>query len=171
MNNDATEPFKPTRDDPFEDSYEWDYEEERTSQGILWGRVLVLAAMLVLAFVVGRATAPSGVPGDEVERLQNRLAASQAEVDRLEAEAEQEPQAQVTPTPGTSPSPETTEDTGTEGDTLVYTVKSGDSFADLAERFYQDATLDDFLAEANGLSVATPLKIGQELQIPPDPEP
>lgn len=170
MTNDATEPFRPTRhEDPFEDSYDWDYEEERTPSGILWGRVLALAAMLIVAFVLGRASAPSGVPPEEVERLQTRLQVTEDELARAEAEAQQ---AQQNP----SPSPEATEDeeettdAGEDGDTLVYTVRQGDSFRGLAEEFYNDASLDDFLAEANGMSVADPLQVGQELQIPPEPE-
>jgi nucleoid-associated protein YgaU len=170
VTNDATEPFRPTRhEDPFEDSYDWDYEEERTPSGILWGRVLALAAMLIVAFVLGRASAPSGVPPEEVERLQTRLQVTEDELARAEAEAQQ---AQQNP----SPSPEATEDeeettdAGEDGDTLVYTVRQGDSFRGLAEEFYNDASLDDFLAEANGMSVADPLQVGQELQIPPEPE-
>lgn len=174
MTTDATEPFRPTRqEDPFDDSYEWDYEEERTPTGILWGRVLALAAMLILAFVLGRASAPSGVPSDEVERLQTRLQVTQDELARLEADAGQQPQGTASPT--TSPTTQATDDAAegdaeTEGDTLVYTVKSGDSFRGLAEEFYNDPALDDFLAEANGMSVADPLQVGQELQIPPEPE-
>lgn len=175
MTNDATEPFRPTRDDdPTDDSYEWDYEEERTPSGVLWGRVLALAAMLILAFVLGRASAPSGVPSDEVDRLQTRLQVTQDELARLEADAEQEPQGN--PTPSTSPTAQATDDAGdtadpgNEGDTLVYTVQSGDTFATLAEEFYDDPALDDFLAEANGLSVSDPLQVDQELQIPPKPE-
>jgi nucleoid-associated protein YgaU len=171
VNDDATEPFKPTHDeDPFDDSSEWDYEEERPSSGILWGRVVALAAMLILAFMIGRASAPSGVPSDELERLQNRLAASQDEVARLEAKEAQQPAATPTATPSSTPTDAgDTTDTGNDGDTRVYTVKPGDNFRDLAQKFYGDPSLDDFLANANGLSIAIPLKVGQELQIPPAP--
>lgn len=171
MNDDATQPFKPTRDDdPLDDSYEWDYEEERTSPGILWGRVIAFATMLFLAFVVGRASAPSGVPDDEVQRLQNRLAVSQDEVARLQTQLEDESKAEPSPNASPTSSPTGEEDNQDDGATLVYTVKAGDNFRELAERFYQDATLDDYLADANGMSLTDPLEVGQELQIPPEPE-
>ncbi|HEX2180411.1 MAG TPA: LysM domain-containing protein [Actinomycetota bacterium] len=60
---------------------------------VLWGRVVVLGVVLLLVFLLGRAT---GGASDEIEALQARIASQEAEIDQLEAEK----RALATPTPG-----------------------------------------------------------------------
>jgi 5'-nucleotidase len=105
-----------------------------------------------------------------------------AERDDLRAEvadlnAELEAAQQATPAP---PTADPTEDASTDGNATdpedeteggeTYVVESGDTLASIAEDFYGDASLDDFLAEANGITDPSSLSVGTELTIPPKPE-
>jgi hypothetical protein len=49
----------------------------------------------------------------------------------------------------------------------VYTIRSGDSLAQIAARFYGDAKLYASLAEFNGITDVTQLRVGQTIRIPP----
>ncbi|HEV2755302.1 MAG TPA: LysM domain-containing protein [Actinomycetota bacterium] len=175
MGDRMTESFEPYRP---ESSYELDYDEEpaRPPQGrVLWGRVVVLGVVLLLAFLLGRATGGGGETGvsearyDEVVEERNDL---RAEVAGLEAdlEAAQEP----TPEPTTSPAaPEDEAATDPEGETEggeTYIVQPNDTLASIAADQYGDASLDDFLAEANNITDPEALAVGTELIIPPKPE-
>jgi LysM repeat protein len=165
MSDHRTEPFEGHEDDPALDSYEWDYEEEpeRPSR-VLWGRVVALVAFLVLAFLLGRATA-AGDDDDRAERLG-------AVVERLEEENEQL-RAELDAALAETPEPET--DTGPaeeapaqEEEEDTYVVQQGDTLRGIAQDSYGDAALDDCIAEANDINDPTDLRPGQELVIPPE---
>ncbi|HVL51362.1 MAG TPA: hypothetical protein VM754_07695, partial [Actinomycetota bacterium] len=68
---------------------------------VLWGRVAVLGVVLLLVFLLGRAT---GGNSDELQALQDRVEAQNAEIDQLEAEnralASPPPEAPVDPVDG-----------------------------------------------------------------------
>lgn len=49
---------------------------------------------------------------------------------------------------------------------IVYTVRSGDSFAKIAKAFYGDPTAYVRIAEANGLDPDLQLPVGRRLRIP-----
>lgn len=65
------------------------------------------------------------------------------------------------PVPAASPSPERT-----------YTVQSGDTLSEIAERFYGESRFADFIFRANRSTLRSKndLKVGQTLIIPPKPE-
>lgn len=144
-----------------EPSYEWDYGDEPARPRVLWGRVVVLGLFLLLAFLFGRWTS-GGSSSSEVERLQAQLADAREDIAALEAAQEEPPAPVVTDSPTDAQAPEE------EGQT--YVVKRGDTLRGIAEKFYGDASLDDLIAEANGITDATQLSIGDELIIPPEPE-
>jgi cell division protein FtsB len=172
------EPYEP----PEEPTYDWEYEDEPAYRGtpkILWGRLVVLGVFLLIAFFIGRALAGGGVSQDDfdqatAQRNDARAQASEARAEvadlersvaALQDEVESLQQAQT----GT-----TGEDTGTEAPPVegeTYVVKQGDTLRGIAEKFYGDATLDDYIAEANDISDPSAISTGSELTIPPDPEP
>lgn len=158
MSDHRTEPL-----DSYEDeSYDWDYDEEpQRGPKILWGRVLLLGIFLILAFLLGRATAGSGVPQERVDDLRTQIAEKDEEISRLQAAQETEPTPEVT----TEPSPDETVAVP-EGET--YVVRRGDTLRGIAEDFYQNAALDDCIAEANGIDDPEALSVGAELTIPPE---
>lgn len=65
-----------------------------------------------------------------------------------------------------SASERTDEDDGPDGRT--YTVRQGDTLADIAERVYGDRQKFPLIAQANGVG-AQDLQVGQSLKIPPAP--
>lgn len=155
------EPYEPQIP---EQSYDWDYEEERRSPKVMWGRVAALAALVLLAFLLGRLTkSSSGVDQAEVARLRSQVSSLQDDLDEARAAAAAEP------SPSTSPSPSPSESTAATGDGTTYTVKAGDTLRGIATKFYGDATLSTVIAEANDITIQTPITVGQELTIPPEP--
>lgn len=158
MSEHRTEPV-----DSYEDeSYDWDYDEEpRRGPKILWGRLLLLGVFLILAFLLGRATAGSGVPQERVDALRAQIAERDDEIARLQAAQETE----TSPEPTTTPTPEPTAAVP-EGET--YVVRRGDTLRGIAEDFYGNASLDDCIAEANGIDDPEALSVGAELTIPPE---
>ncbi len=174
MGDRMTESFEPYRP---ESSYELDYDDEPDGPGpgrVLWGRVVVLGVALLLAFLLGRATTggDGGVSEtrfENVSRERDELAAEVADL-RAELEAAQEP----TPDPEVSPSAPA-DDTATDPENeteggRTYVVKAGDTLASIAAEEYGDASLDDFIAEANGITDPESLAVGTELILPPPPE-
>lgn len=177
MGDRMTETFEPYRPDS---SYDLDYDDEpqpgRPGR-VLWGRVAILGAALLIAFLIGRASGGGdGVPQADFDRVADERDDLEAQVSDLESDlaAALEP----TPPPATA-SPAAGggggggEATDPEGETeggQTYTVESGDTLASIAAEFYGDASLDDFLAEANGITDPESLAVGQELVIPPEPE-
>lgn len=179
MGDRMTETFEPYRPDG---SYDLEYEEEPQPGGtgrVLWGRVAILGLALLLAFFVGRATGGGGgvdeAEYDEVVAERNDLRAEVADLeDQLAAAAQPTPSpATASPGAGGGGGGDGGEETDPEGETEggeTYVVQSGDTLASIAAEMYGDASLDDFLAEANGITDPESLAVGQELIIPPAPE-
>jgi nucleoid-associated protein YgaU len=183
MADPLTEPFEPYQPEP---AYDWEYDEEpRTRKGgqmpnVLWGRVAILGAMILFAFLLGRMTKSSGVPAseleaanDEVAAVQEDLAAANDQIAALQTQVD-DLQAAAAPT-DTTEDPAATEDTEDPAATdttteETYVVKPDETLSIIAERFYGDASLADFLAEANGIEDPTAISAGQELIIPEEPE-
>ena len=166
---DPTRPFQPSEPDP---SLDW--EDDEGSPKLLWGRVLALFGILLIVFLIGRASAPDD-SADDVASLREELASAQDEVADLEAELA---------TATAAPTTETTEDTGDTtddetddtGDTTddetddtgdvevnTYTVKSGDSYYKISEKEFGDPSGGDCISDAND---DAPLNPGDEIEIP-----
>ena len=167
MDDGRTEQFEPYQP---ETSYDWDYEEEPPKRGapkILWGRVIAVFVVLLLAFFLGRATAGSGgVSQDRFDALQDEnrqleLALNEAQADNNQPDG----QTQSPPPDDATESPPPD-----NSDSEIYVVKTGDTLRGIAEKFYDDASLDDVIADANGIDDPTQISVGQELIIPPKPE-
>ena len=187
MANPMTEPLEPyepsTTYGSHEPEYDWDYDEARSEHrpmNILWGRVAILGAIVLLAFLLGRMTSGSGgVDASQLAAANERVAeleqengalttASAAKDDQI---ADLQSQVAALETAGTTAETDNTAAPG-EGDQITgtkYTVESGDTLQSIAEEFYGDASLDDYLAEVNNITDPTALGVGQELIIPDDP--
>jgi LysM repeat protein len=164
MDQYRTQPFEPEPEPGYDD---WDYEDPRPK--IMWGRVAVLGGALLIAFLLGRAMAPDGIPQSQLTAAQRESDDLQAEIDGLETELRQTQrqltQLQNSPPPATeSPEPVASESP------QVYTVETGDSLSSLAEEFYGDPDLSTLIAAANNLGARAKLEIGQTLIIPPKPD-
>ena len=161
--DDRTESF-----DSYEgESYEWDYEEPRDrGPKVLWGRIIALAALALIAFWLGRSTASGSSSERELEATQTRLEEAQNEIDDLEAEVRALTAAEGAGEGTPSPTPDTTAAAATGGEGRTYVVKSGDTLRGIAQRFYCDSSLDDVIAEANGIDDPAQLSVGAELTIP-----
>jgi nucleoid-associated protein YgaU len=145
---------------------EWD-DEPSTGVRVLWGRLFILLVLVALAVVAGRATAPGGAPDSELQALRTELEDARARIATLEAAAA-EPD--VTPTVTVSPPPEEPADEGNARGRQTYVVRSGDTLSTIAERFYENASLGDVIAEANDITDPSQLSVGRELVIPERPE-
>jgi LysM repeat protein len=150
-------------------SYDWDFEDEekpREGPRLLWGRILALLAALVLVFFLGRATVSTDSSGAEAEDLREQVAELQSQLDTLRtqqaAEASEDP---ASPAPSESAAAGEAEG---GGETETYVVKPGDTLNTIAEREYGDVGLGDELGEANGITDPEQLRVGDELEIPPD---
>jgi hypothetical protein len=172
MGSRETEPFTPYEPEP---AYDWDYGEEPASKGpnVVWGRVAILGVGLLLAFFVGRASAPDGIPEERVQRLNDQLTRAEDENETLQAQVEalQEIQPEASPEPSaTLPAVDDEGDAAAdenfEGKT--YVVQSGDNLRNIAQRFCGDPLEADYIAEFNGLADASLISPGTELNIPED---
>jgi nucleoid-associated protein YgaU len=165
---DRTEPLAPYEPEP-EPSYEWDYEDERRSRPkVLWGRIVILAIVLFLAYLLGRSTAPEGIPESTLEqaraesaRLEQDNQQLAEQIDELEAAAEP------------SPSPTNTTEAGGTGETgeaelRTYTVQRGDTLRSIAQDVCEDPSLADAIGELNGISDPQQLPVGSDIDIPED---
>ena len=162
MSDHMTEPFEPYR--PDETAYEWDdAPEPGGGPRVLWGRLAVLAVALLIAFFAGRACAPSGIAESDFAKVQAENKALADENASLKAAAAQ-PSVSPSPSAGASESPAAVQ---VEGKT--YVVQSGDTLRGIAQKYYDDPSLDDFIADANGISDPTQLSVGLKLTIPPKP--
>jgi LysM repeat protein len=161
---------------------------------ILYGRIAVYAASLLLAFVVGTIVGGGSPDEGELAEAQSEV----AELRRANYDLEQQVAAyaagQVLP-PGTDPAAAALEDGEPSADpdgvdtaevnpaqpaddaapatalppgASTYEVQAGDTLTSIAERVYGDGTKFDLIAAANGVDAQ--LEIGQELVIPPAPE-
>jgi nucleoid-associated protein YgaU len=154
-----TTSFQSTQPEPDEDRY-----EPEGGGRVLWGRIIALLVALLVAFLIGRATAGGGssISSARYAKVKRDLAIARARA----AQADQTPVAEQT-TPAPSPSPEESESDAAGGKT--YVVKSGDTLRGIAQKFYGDASLADLIAEANNITDATLVHEGTELAIPPEP--
>lgn len=146
---DKTKPFQPTEPDP---SLDW--EDDEGSPKLLWGRVLALAGVLLLIFLLGRASAPDS-SADDLEQVRAQLEEAQQQLEEL---------VDATPTPEDSPAPtvttDPTEDTTPTTDPTEtsppkgkeYTVQDGDNFTTIAEDEFGEVSPEiiDCLVDANG---------------------
>jgi len=145
-----------------DEAYEWDYNERQRPGGkILWGRVVVLAVGLFLAFLLGRTTAPEGIPASRVSALQDDIGELQQENEELQAVL-----AEPTNEPTDAATPAEEEEPVEPGES--YVVEKGDTLRGIAETYCGDASFDDLIAEANDIDDPTNLPVGTELTIPAD---
>jgi nucleoid-associated protein YgaU len=151
---------------PEEPSLDWE-EEPSPRVRILWGRFVLLAVLLAAALAAGRLTTSDGA--SELRAARARLAAAEARIADLEAELAQQPSPTPTvtaPGAGAGEPEETQPDRGEE----TYVVKPGDTLRSIALKFYEDASLDDVIAEANDITDPEQLTVGLRLVIPSRPE-
>lgn len=130
---------------------------------VLWGRVGALVFLVGWAFVLGRCSAPGGVPAEELRRVNQQLADEKSKVQRLqEQKASPSPSpSPVSENPSATPSPSPTSQT--------HIVKSGETLRGISLKYYKTPNLANVIAEANNLR-GNQLRVGQELTIPPKPE-
>jgi|GEM_PF-2010448 nucleoid-associated protein YgaU len=170
------EPYRPHESTPtheFDYEYDFDSEPEREPHGegrVLWGRVAVLGGALLLAFLIGRASAPGGIPEEDLRAARTEARAAEEEAEQLRdqlaaAQAESEPPAEEATGGGG-----TKKDSAPEPENEIYVVQPNDTLTIIAEKEYGDASLDDFLADANPGIDPLALRVGQEIVIPPKPE-
>jgi nucleoid-associated protein YgaU len=137
------------------------YEDEVDYGGrVLWGRVAVFGGALLLMFLLGRCSAPSGVPASDLQEANARISA-------LAEENEQLRQQLVAAAASTPPEQVETEGTSSGQATRTYTVRSGDTLISIAQDVYGDGTKFGLIAEANAIDENNKLRVGQELVIPP----
>ncbi|MBA2273406.1 MAG: LysM peptidoglycan-binding domain-containing protein [Actinobacteria bacterium] len=173
---------------------EWD----RTSPPVkvLWGRVAALAATIIIAYLIGRATGPQGVPVEELGQAQTELAAAQERITQLETRLEEttapenarpvpqgadetgEPQAQPPDGNEGEDAPAAGREAPAEGaqapqdqpgSARTYVVQDGDSLNSIAGDFYGDASLVGLIARANNITAQGQIRAGQKLELPPKP--
>jgi nucleoid-associated protein YgaU len=150
---------------------------------VLWGRVVVLGVVLLLVFLLGRATSGSSA---EIQDLQERLEDREAEIDQLEAANREAANATptesapvdgtvdgttggtttttATPTPTVTTTASPSPAANTEAQT--YTVKSGDNLGRISTRFYGTAGLARCIQDANDITDASTIQVGKSLTIP-----
>ena len=173
--------------EPYESSdpgYDWDYEPEdhsRNMPNILWGRVAVLGAVVLLAFLFGRMTAGGGgVPQEdltaartEAREAQAQVTDLQTQVDDLQAQLDAQ-QAAGEETTGEGDTEGEGEEGGAAEDPLAggkeYKIKPGDTLNQIAESEYGDASLADYIATANNIVDPTAISVGDTIIIPVEPE-
>lgn len=168
--------------DPMMDGYgshetdQEDWENEDQEPRVLWGRVVGLGVVVVLAFLIGRASSGGGVPAGDFTRVQEKATDLEAENEDLRT------QVALLETEGSDGAALPAEgSTGTDGEAegegagegqdqavegLTYVVKKGDNLSRIAKKFYDDGSLGRFLARANNISNPANLSVGQKLVIP-----
>lgn len=164
------EPYEP------QTSYDWDPEEEPVPvrSNVLWGRIAFFGGALLIALLIGRMSAPSGVPESdlskanaEIQNLRNENQDLQAQLAAAQTSPapETSPSVASSPTDGSSPS-----DGSSPGGTTItgqnYTVQRGDTLNTIASKFYGDTKYGDYLAEVNHITDPSALTIGMTLIIP-----
>ena len=162
---DRTEPLAPYEPEP-EPSYEWDYEDDRSSRPkVLWGRIVILAIVLILAYLLGRSTAPEGIPEGTLEQARAESAQLEEQNQSLADQVEELEAAQE------SPAPTTTTAAGGTGETAqerTYTVRRGDTLTSIAQEICEDPSLDNAIGELNDISDPEQLPVGSDIMIPED---
>jgi nucleoid-associated protein YgaU len=133
-----------------EDEYlDWDSSEAPVGPRVLWGRVVALVVVVVVAFLAGRATGGGPDQRSEIEQLRNELETTESELDDvrsqlLVAEAsagENDATAgsdlgaddESATDDGTAESDTTQSDTTDEGSSTADTTDEGSSTADTTD--------------------------------------
>ena len=165
--------------------HEYELEDDYAPR-VLWGRMAFFAIAILLAFLAGRCTKRVGVPTTRFNEVQAQVVDLTSEnavlQQQLEAAGASEDGGGGDGNGGggggndggdgdPEPTEEATDDGGDEepvGDGERYTVQSGDTLTTIAQEFYGDPTQFDLIADANNLDGETPLRVGQELIIPPE---
>ena len=158
--------------------HEYELEDDYAPR-VLWGRLAFFAVALLVAFVLGRCTKGDGVSqadynaaNAQVVELTSENAVLQAQLDAAApdpggggggGEDGGNDGAEEEPTEATTEGEDATAEEGQK-----YTVQSGDTLTIIAERFYGDPRKFDLIVDANNLTSATQLRVGQELVIPPN---
>ena len=127
--------------------------------------MVALAAVLVLAFFLGRLTAPEGIPEQRLADLRAELGETEREVETLRLALETRAK-EVTPSP--SPSPEPTELERDRAGRRIYVVQSGDTMRGIAETYCGDVGLADYVAAFNDIEDSRVISVGTELKLPKD---
>lgn len=164
--------------------FEYDGAEDLGGR-ILWGRIAVFGAALLLALALGRCTAGGGVDASELEASQTEVATLQSQLAERDTTIQTlqqrivDLQNQIAELEGGGGLPtDTGTDTGgtdTGSDTApqagqIYIVQPGDTLSGIASQVYGDPTAFGPIASANGITESNPLQVGQELTIPPNPD-
>jgi nucleoid-associated protein YgaU len=177
--SESLDPYEPPEAD-----YDWDYDEEparRDAPKILWGRVAILGAGIILAFLIGRMTAGGGVPQEELARAERQAEDARAEVAALEDRvASLETQLDEAEAAAAATGTDTATDAGTDTeddadappaeDVEIHVVAEGETLTTISEEYYGDTGYADYIAEYNGIADPSLVSTGTELQIPPEPE-
>jgi 5'-nucleotidase / UDP-sugar diphosphatase len=162
---------------------EYDYASDEAYHGrVLWGRLGVYAAILLVVFLLGswfggRGTVPAAdlqARDDRIAQLIEENETYEQEIAALSANAASRPRV-----------PDDTDDLaasaaaddgdaagegegGADGDTPgSYTVQPEDTLYDIAVKVYGDGSKFRAIAEANNLDSNNRLQVGQTLVIPP----
>lgn len=169
--------------------FEYDGDEDLGGR-ILWGRIAVFGAALLLALLLGRCTAGGGADPAELEALQARVTEDASNIEQLNSTIQSLQQRVVDlqnqldaagaggglPTDTGTEAAGGTEDGTADGgltetpDGQIYVVQPGDTLSGIAANVYGDPTAFGPIAEANGITEQNPLQVGQELIIPPNPD-
>jgi len=172
MSDRDTESFTPYEP---QTSYDWDYGDEppqntgRDVPNILWGRLIALGVLALIAFLLGRWSAPNGIDEEQLSALRADNRQAQQQIEELEAALRQnQTQPTATPTPSVTVGDQTDEADDANFDGRTYVVQSGDTLRGIAERFCEDPTEDDLIADFNGIADPTLITPGTELRIPED---
>ncbi len=194
MQDPMTEPveaYKPRyasgtdRDDDHYEDDEHGYDDDYQYPQILWGRVAILGAALIAAFLLGRMTKPAGIPESELTKARQRISELQKEndnlmtelaaapIDGVPAEEEvlvEEPEATAETEEGVGENDDGEQVTTTQEISTTYVVEKGDTLTSIARKFYGKASFASLIAEANDMSDPGDLTVGQKLLIPEKPK-
>lgn len=154
--------------------------EARAEPGLLWGRMVFWAVVVLLAFLVGRWTAGFWADGEPLDRLRakvTKLSAENQEYRRhsemvaasAPADAEPAPAARPAPSPPARDDERREPEAGrTPSDSSgeTYTLVPGDTLSEVAARFYGDSSRVSALQRANGIAPGEDLPVGLVLEIP-----
>lgn len=161
------------------EEHEDDWEGEEAGPQVLWGRVIALAVVVLIAFLLGRITAANGVPASDLEAARGQAAELESENEDLRSQVALLESNQSDAAPAERPDDQGEADDGDgeegpassqgRGGGLTYVVKNGDNLSRIAKKFYDDASLGTFIAEANSLTDPADLSVGQKLVIPDRP--
>jgi nucleoid-associated protein YgaU len=140
--------------------YEYEPGEETYGGRILWGRIAVLGAALLLMFALGRCTAGEAADPEDLAERDRQIMALNEEIADLERELAALSAAETAPEE--APPPED----APAGPT--YEVQSGDTLNSIAERLCGSTEFAPQIAEMNGIDAVNRLQVGQVLELPPE---